>query len=331
MQDKEKYMKESGVNRRELIKLGAAAAVAAAATATTVGTVGCGTHSNAFPEPAINLSGQAGTIVQTNTFDATVDKVWAALTDPVHLDNWFSKQSTVVPGVGGSMRHSWGDPVIEESTIQIWEPNARLKVVEVIPFGVTFQPADGGSKQRTIDYTLKASGSQTIMTMEHTGFGTTPEWQKFQSAVAGCENFQASALGHYVSLHFAETRTVSWARVPSAKSYGEMWSMLNGPDGILAQGSLQGLQAGDRYSIRTVTGDVFEGVVVSHIPSKQFAGTVENMNNSLLRIVLDNCGTNEAGIWLASWGAQPAANQVFEWRWVHTLQNVLSKGAVTLS
>jgi uncharacterized protein YndB with AHSA1/START domain len=323
MQDKEKFMKESGVNRRELIKLGAAA-VAAAATATTVGTtVGCGTHTP-FAEPKVALSGVAGTIIQENTFDAPVDKVWAALTDPIHLDNWFSKQSTVVPGVGGTMRHSWGDPVVEECTIQIWEPNARLKVMETIPFGVTFQPSDGASKPRTINYTLTPSGNQTIMKLEHTGFGTSPEWQKFQSAVAGCEVFQASALGHYVTLHFGAQRTVSWARVPSPKSYGEMWATLTGPNGILAKGSFEGLSKGDRYSIRTVTGDVFEGVVLSHIPNKQFAGTVENLNNSLLRIVLDNPGTPEAGIWLASWGAQPAANQVFEWRWTHALQNALS-------
>jgi len=318
-------MKESGVNRRELIKLGAAA-VAAAAAATTVGTVGCGTRS--FPEPPINLSGEAGTIRQVNTFNASVDTVWAALTDPVQLDNWFSKQSTVVPGVGGTMRHSWGDPVVEESTIEAWEPNAHLRVVETIPFGVTFQPADGPSKQRTIDYTLEATGSgQTTMTMVHSGFGTTPEWQKFQSAVAGCEVFQAQALGHYVTLHFGAQRSIAWARVPSPKSYGEMWSNLTGPGGILSKGSFDGLSPNDRYSIRTVTGDVFEGVVLSHIPNKQFAGTVENMNNSLLRIVLDNPGTPEAGIWLASWGANPAANQVFEWRWVHALQNVLTSAA----
>src|SRR5947207_13333705 len=138
MQDKEKFMKESGVNRRELIKLGAAA-VAAAATATTVGTVGCGTNSplhNKFAEPRVDLSGVPGTIHQENTFDAPVNNVWQALTDPVHLDNWFSMQSSVVPGVGGSMRHTWGDPVVEECTIEIWEPNARLRVSETIPLGV---------------------------------------------------------------------------------------------------------------------------------------------------------------------------------------------------
>jgi uncharacterized protein YndB with AHSA1/START domain len=317
-------MKETGVNRRELIKFGAAA-VAAAAAATTVGTVGCGTHSKAFPEPAIELSGTAGTIRQVTTLDATVDKVWQALTDPAQLNNWFSTVSTVVPGVGGTIRHSWGDPVVEEATIDIWEPNSRLRLTEVIPFGVTFQPSDGPSKQRTIDYTLTPSGVQTVMTMEHTGFGTTPEWQKFQSAVAGCEVFQAQALNHYVSLHFGEARTVAWARVPSAKSYGEMWDLLTGTNGMLARGSFEGLKAGDQYLIHGVTGDIFQGKVISHIPNKQFAATVENMNNSLLRIVLDNPGYTEAGMWLASWGEAPAATQDFEWRWVHALQNVLTQ------
>jgi len=51
--------------------------------------------------------------------------------------------------------------------------------------------------------------------------------------------------------------------------------------------------------------------------------TVENMNNALLRIVLNNPGTPEAGIWLASWGDNPVANQLFEWRWVNALQKML--------
>lgn len=279
---------------------------------------------SAFNEPELNLSGQPGTIVQEHIFDVSADKVWQALTEPNHLDNWFGVASTVTPGVGGTMRHSWGEPVIEESTIQVWEPNSRLKVLETTPFGVTFQPSDGPSKTRTIDYTLTPSGNQTVLKYTYAGFGTTPEWQQFQSLVAGCGKYQNAALGHYVTAHFGEQRSVSWARTPSNKSYGEMWALLTGANGIFTEGSFAGLDRGDRYSIRTVAGDAFEGVVVSHIPNKQFAGTVENLNNSLLRIVVDTPGPNEAGIWLASWGAQPAANQTFEWRWTNALQTVLS-------
>jgi uncharacterized protein YndB with AHSA1/START domain len=279
---------------------------------------------SAFSEPELNLSGQPGTILQEYAFDASADKVWQALTESNHLNNWFGVESSVTPGAGGTMRHSWGEPVVEESTIQIWEPNSRLKVLETTPFGVTFQPSDGPSKTRTIDYTLTSSGDQTVMTYEYAGFGTTPEWQRFQSTVGVCAAYQNAALGQYVKSHFGEQRTVSWARTPSTKSYGEMWSLLTGKNGILAEGSFAGLGRGDKYSIRTVTGDVFEGVVVSHVPNKQFAGTVENLNNSMLRIVLDRPGAAEAGIWLASWGAQPAANQTFEWRWTHALQTVLS-------
>jgi hypothetical protein len=111
--------------------------------------------------------------------------------------------------------------------------------------------------------------------------------------------------------------------VPSRKSYAEMWAFIIGSNGMLFESSFAELARTDKYSIRTVTGEVFEGTVISHIPNKQFAGTVENMNNSVLRIVLDNPGTPEAGIWLASWGAQPAASQLFEWRWTNALQRIL--------
>jgi len=326
-------MKESEINRRELLKIGVGA-VAAAATVTTVATAATTVATaattvptasyDAFGEPEFSSIGEPGTIRQEHTFDASVDKVWQALTEPNHLTNWFGIGSSVTPGVGGTIRHSWGEPVIEESTIQIWEPNSWLKVLETTPFGVTFQPSDGPSKMRTIDYKLTAYGNRTMLKFEHAGFGTSPEWVSFQNGVAGCEVFQNSALGHYVGSHFGEQRSVSWARVPFSKSYREMWSLLTGANGILTEGSFKGLSRGDKYSIRAVTGDVFEGVIVSHIPNKQFAGTVENLNNSMLRIVLDRPGVNEAGIWLASWGAQPAANQTFEWRWTNALQKLLS-------
>jgi|SRR5271170_4380149 len=318
-------MKESEINRRELLKIGVGA-VAAAATVTTVAaaTTAATASYDAFDEPEFNLSGEPGTIRQEHTLDASVDKVWQALTEPSHLTNWFGIAASVTAGVGGTMRHSWGEPVIEESTIQVWEPNSRLKVLETTPFGVTFQPSDGPSKTRTVDYKLTPSGNRTVLKFEHAGFGTSQEWQRFQAVVAGCEVAQVATLGLYTKSHFGEQRSVSWARVPSSKNYREMWSALTGAKGILAEGSFKGLSRGDKYSIRAVTGDVFEGTVVSHIPNKQFAGTVENMNNSFLRIVLDNPGVTEAGIWLASWGAQPAANQTFEWRWTNALQKALN-------
>jgi len=276
-----------------------------------------------FSEPRLQLSGEPGTIRQEHTFDAPVNKIWQALTEPKHLNNWFGLESSVAPGVGGTMRHSWGEPNFQESTIQVWEPNARLQVLEVTPFGSTFQPNDGASKPRKITFTLKQSGKGTALHLEHTGFGTTPEWQRFQSVVANCWAYQTAAIGHYATFHFGKQRNVAWARVPSNKSYAEMWATLTGVRGALFESSVVELAATDRYSIRTVTGDVFEGKVISHIPNKQFAATVENMNNSLLRIVLDNPGTPEAGIWLASWDSSPAASQLFEWRWINALQRIL--------
>src|SRR5205085_2552398 len=217
-----------------------------------------------FSEPRLDLHGEAGTIRQEHKFNVPVDRVWQALTEPKHLNNWFGLHSDVSPKVGGKIRHSWGEPNMEESTIQIWEPNSRLKVVETTPFGVTFQPSDGASKTRTITYTLKSSGNQTVLNLEYTGFGTSPEWQRFQSMVAACYDYQNSALEHYATFHFGEQRSLAWARVPSSKSYPEMWAALTGVQGILFESSLAEFNSGDKYSIRTVTGDVFEGKVISH-------------------------------------------------------------------
>lgn len=321
-------METPELKRRDLIKFGAAAVAAVATTTSAVATVTTNIHQvPRDPElhgPQLKLEGEPGTIRQQHRFKATVAQVWTSLTDTYHLNNWFGIQSKVTPGVNGTMRHSWGDPVIEESKILIWEPNARLKVEEITPFGVTFQPSDGPSRVRTLDYVLTAEDQETVVDLVYSGFGKTPEWQRFQAAVASCEVYQMGALGHYVTNHYGEKRSVAWARNTFSKSYTDMWSLLTGEKGILTEGSFSGLKKGDHYSFRTITGDVFEGEVMLHVPTKQFAATVENLNNSLLRITLDRPGGDEAYIWLASWGENAAANQMFEWRWEHALQSVLS-------
>ena len=47
---------------------------------------------------------------------------------------------------------------------------------------------------------------------------------------------------------------------------------------------LEGLREGDRYRMRSSTGEVFEGMVVVNDPPSDFSGTVQNLNNALLAV-----------------------------------------------
>src|SRR6266498_3174937 len=73
----------------------------------------------------------AAIIVKEIDITASASVVWKALTEQNHLVNWLPVEESVKPGKGGSMRLSWGEPVIEESSIELWEPEKHLRLKEI--------------------------------------------------------------------------------------------------------------------------------------------------------------------------------------------------------
>jgi hypothetical protein len=63
--------------------------------------------------------------------NAPAEVVWKALADAEELTRWFPLQARVTPGLGGSVWISWGPPYEGEAKIEIWEPNRRLRLVEM--------------------------------------------------------------------------------------------------------------------------------------------------------------------------------------------------------
>jgi hypothetical protein len=98
-------------------------------------------------------------------------------------------------------------------------------------------------------------------------------------------------------------RKVAWAKTALAIATDEAWQLLMGPEGILAEGTLEGLQPGQPYSLRTARGQVFRGIVKTLSPPYEFSGTVENLGDSLLRIAVEHSTAEPlALIWLATYG-----------------------------
>ena len=273
----------------------------------------------------------AQSIVKKIEINAPVDAVWKALIDDKELTRWLPLQAEVRPGQGGQMKLSWGDPVVHESTIEVWKPNEELKVKEVKPFGEPFQPADGRQTQRTVDYKLKANGNKTNLRLEHAGFGNGPQWDAFMKQLAVCWDFQLNSLDIYASQFRGQERTVSWARTLSRHSFHETWQRVTSAQALLKEGSFGGGRKGDRYSFMTAHGDQFSGQVLTHEDGRQFAGTTRN---GLVRVVLDHCGGKpEATIWVATYHAPAAAldrhlilareSNLIQYRLTNLLQNVL--------
>lgn len=258
---------------------------------------------------------------------ASPDAVWKALTDPTELARWFPLEASVTPGPGGTVRWSWGEPIVAESSVEAWEPARRLVLVEQTMLGDHVSPAEKATVAgRVMEFTLESREGKTILRLVHSGFSTDADWEnELHDGVARGWTFELRALKHYLEAHLGERRSVAWVHHPFTGSLEETWKVLFSPHALLAAGSIDGLGEGSRYRIGAVTGDVFEGRVLVHIPGVQFSATVANMNDGILRVELEHVGKNrDATVWLSTYGIPEPEVQAFRERWEHVLHALLT-------
>ncbi|MGA7217179.1 MAG: SRPBCC domain-containing protein [Candidatus Sulfotelmatobacter sp.] len=264
-------------------------------------------------------------IVHEIEIAASAADVWKALTDPAELVRWFPLDAKVKPGEGGSIWLSWGGTHIEEAIIEAWEPNKHLRTKEIAPFGAYIQPGDAKNlSPRNLDFLLTPANGNTTLHFEYSGFGTGPGWDYLYEPIDAAFDFQLNCLKFYLERCPGQDRSVSWARTVFHISPKEAWGRLAGPQGFLREGSFDGLQKGNRYSIQAANGDKFDGEVLTYHPGRQFGATVENLNSALLRLSVGVCtGVAGASVWLASFGEKHPDANLFEHRWTNLLETVL--------
>jgi uncharacterized protein YndB with AHSA1/START domain len=133
------------------------------------------TKENLTPKPAETAARQHETSIE---IDAPIEEVWKAITDATAMARWFAPKMTVEPGVGGFVIADWGQGIEWKTTIEIWERNRRLRLVETrdhfigaSPVAETFEPC------RLIqDYYLDSTGGKTVLRLVHSGFGSGENW-----------------------------------------------------------------------------------------------------------------------------------------------------------
>lgn len=257
--------------------------------------------------------------------DAPPEIVWKALTDPAELVRWFSLDARVVPGIGGSVWLSWGEPVVAHSQITRWEPNYRLSTVETRPLGVLLEPGGANNAPRTMDYLIRPLRGGTELRIVHSGFRSGSYWEELYSAVRRGWEFQLRSLRNSLARHAGTDRSIASVRRSLHLRADAVWSRFMGVDGLLGTGSLGSIKEGDPYSIRTVAEDIMEGTVLIHEPPKQFAVTVANWNDSLFRVYLVEgvTGVLEANLWLAVYGGPQHEVAAFQQRWRAVLEQSL--------
>src|SRR2546425_192696 len=65
------------------------------------------------------------------SIDASIEEVWATLTDPEQMQRWLAPHMELSKAdVGGVMLVDWGTECNWRTVIEVWEPNRHLRMVD---------------------------------------------------------------------------------------------------------------------------------------------------------------------------------------------------------
>jgi hypothetical protein len=186
---------------------------------------------------------------------------------------------------------SWGPGMEGTSTIQVWEPERHLRILENRP-NAPRKDCEGGIEavvdakpvEVAVDYYLEAKGGGTVLRLVHSGFGTESSWDhEFESTHYGWMMYLRT-LRHALTRHPGVPCRQAMKFVATALDPKEAWARVMGPKAFLASGSVEGLKEGDRFHWRAANGDEISGAVQMCFPPTYIGGTIEQANDSLFGI-----------------------------------------------
>ncbi|MBD3402681.1 hypothetical protein GF420_07280 [candidate division GN15 bacterium] len=240
-------------------------------------------------------------IEKSIAIDAPIDAVWKALTEAEELVNWFPLTADSKPGVGGFIAGSWGEGEASGTMpIDIWEPPHRLRTTW------TVKDEQGNPVVLAQDWELESRGGKTIVRLVDSGWLEDDSWDDQYDATDRGWDFELGGLKHYLEKHRSRQRRVVWAKKRIDVSLEEAWRRVMGSDGLMREGAVEHLKAGDRYGLVTGDGEEWQGVVRVINPPRDFAATVEPLNSAYLRVYIDDrCygpGVKQVQLWLSLFG-----------------------------
>lgn len=248
----------------------------------------------------------ADSVERTIRIEAPVDAVWAVLTDPDELTNWFPLEAEVTPGEGGVIHAKWSDETWFDERIEIWKTNEHLRTVG----------ADGGWAGIATDYHLRSDSGSTVLRVVSSGFGADDDWQEMLEAFGGGWDFELRGLRHYLERHAGTPRRVVRASVTYSMDQRTAWDRLAGPDGWLTLETAPTEEGPARFAAHTATDDILTGTLHDVDPPKQIVAAVGEFNDALFRLqVLPKSIGSTATLWLSTYGADEAACARVERDW----------------
>jgi len=261
------------------------------------------------------------------TIRVSPEEVWKAITDADELTRWFPLGAAVDPGPNGKIELNWGDVVRGNCSIRAWEPGRHLRMgwfetTEGANASELLEGDTAARKRLAVDWYLEGDRGNTVLRLVHSGFSGDTSWDDEFDGTRRGWIFELESLRTYLEYHRGKPRNPAWIRLPIGDMpAAEAWSKLMSRDALLATGTLDRVNVGERYELATVHGDRLTGTALNVQPPTEFSATVDE-GQALFRTGIDGCfGQPEASVWLTTWN-QPDRAARFRDRWVETLKSL---------
>ena len=234
--------------------------------------------------------------------DASIERVWRALTEAAELERWFPLRARVEPGVGGSVWMSWQNEFAGSSEILAWEPPHLLRT------SWQFHPDDNAAQ--VTEYALEARGGRTYLRVVTSGFPNDARWDEWVEGTVRGWRFELQSLRTYLEHHDGRERAVLYLRRRIAAPASEAWARLFGEDGVGAA--------------------PLGGVAFDTAPPVQYAARVADPEGALLRISIEPAGMDgierDVTFWLSDWRGSEARREQLRAEWSRELERIFPEG-----
>lgn len=178
-----------------------------------------------------------------------------------------------------------------------------------------------------MDWRLESRGGKTVVRLVNSGFTTGgADWENewFDSTSYGWL-FMLTNLRHSLERHPGEPREVAWPRRKAAGTREAAYQKLLAPGGLFTEGFPSEYGEGQKYSLRSTTGEIFSGRIEFVAPPRGFCVSVEQLNDALLWLTIEGApGNLDVQLWLSAYGEQSSDVKVFEDRSGAQLERILS-------
>jgi uncharacterized protein YndB with AHSA1/START domain len=246
---------------------------------------------------------------------APVETVWNAMVNGTELSRWFPLEASVEPGKGGKISLSWGPEWTGMADIEIWEPNYRLRSVQM----VAGQPV-------TVDWTVESRGGKTRLCVTQSNFMSGEDWKQeyFDSTNYGW-GFLLMNLRHYLEHHAGKPRLVAWAKQNVDMPGQAIYNKLTGRNGIFSEDATQALRQGEHYSMPAASGELWTGRTEFVVPSRSFCVRVDLLNNALAWLSIEGAkAPHDVSLWFSIYGLPAPRVSAIEKSWNEELKMLLA-------